>query len=238
MSGNDIRVGMGFRKPAQREDVRAMPTDAQRERWRTAWNKQSRFYDRQMSFLDRALFKDTRAWVCAQAHGEVLEVAVGTGLNLALYPPNTRVTGVDFSPAMLELAHQRAARLDRAVDLRLGDAEALDMPDACLDTVVCTFSLCAIPDHEQALAEMLRVLRPDGRLLLADHVISSARPVRAAQHLLEVVTAPMAGEHYLRRPSQHIHDSPRLHIEHHERFGLGIVERLAARKGCAGRSAS
>ncbi len=134
--------------------------DARRARWVRYWDKHSRSYDRQMGWLDRVLFADTRRWVCGQASGQVLEVAVGTGLNLCHYPDGVQLTGIDLSPAMLRIAHQRAAQLGRTVDLRLGDAQALEFPDACFDTVVCTFSLCAIPDHRRALTQMIRVLRP------------------------------------------------------------------------------
>lgn len=67
------------------------------------------------------------------------------------------------------------------MDLRHGDAQALEFPGACFDTVVCTFSLCAIPDDRKAVAEMARVLRPGGLLLLADHVEASRWPARAAR---------------------------------------------------------
>lgn len=209
-----------------------MPSSTQRERWRRAWDRHSRTYDRQMGLSDRFLFKDTRSWICSQATGDVVEVAVGTGLNLAFYPPEARLTGIDFSPAMLDIARRRVAELGRDVDLRLGDAEALDVPDASVDTVVCTFSLCAIPDHQRALTEMQRVLRPGGLLLLADHVASSAAPARAVQRLLEIVTVPMAGEHFLRRPIDHVRAAG-FDVERHDRFKLGIVERLAARKPAA-----
>src|SRR6266704_1268569 len=76
------------------------------------------------------------------------------------YPVDIRLTGVEFSPAMLELARQRADTLGRHVDLRLGDAHELDLPEASFDTVVCTLSLCGIADDRRALAEMQRVLRP------------------------------------------------------------------------------
>jgi ubiquinone/menaquinone biosynthesis C-methylase UbiE len=115
------------------------------------------------------------------------------------------------------------------VDLREGDAHALAFPDASLDTVVCTFSLCGIPDDRQAVAEMRRVLRPGGRLLMADHVASTASPVRAAQWLLELVTVPLGGEHLVRRPLEHVR-ALGFQIHRQERFKLGIVERLAASK--------
>src|SRR6266536_793997 len=116
-------------------------------RLRGYWDKHAPNYDRQMRFFDRVLFGDTRTWVCQQATGDVLEVAIGTGLNLGSYPDDIRLTGVDFSPAMLERARDRARELGRPVDLREGDAHALAFPDGSFDTVVCTFSLCAIPGH-------------------------------------------------------------------------------------------
>jgi ubiquinone/menaquinone biosynthesis C-methylase UbiE len=204
-------------------------TTGQTQRLRRYWDKHAPAYDQQMQFLERHLFGDSRTWVCSQATGKVLEVAIGTGLNLDFYPDDLRLTGVDFSPAMLERARDRARKLGRAVDLHEGDAHALAFPDASFDTVVCTFSLCGIPDERQAVAEMVRVLRPGGLLLLADHVAGSAWPVRAVQRLLELVTVPLGGEHFLRRPLQHVR-AQGLQVERQERFKLGIVERLAARK--------
>jgi ubiquinone/menaquinone biosynthesis C-methylase UbiE len=202
---------------------------ARRARWRRYWDKHSKTYDREMRFLDRTLFGDTRSWICQQATGEVLEVAIGTGLNLEHYPPDVALTGIELSPAMLAIARRRADDLDRPVELRVGDAEALDLPSATFDTVVCTFSLCAIPDHRKALVEMARVLRPGGLLLLADHVASSVPVLRAGQRLLEVVTVPLGGEHFLRRPIEQVRAAG-FRIEHHNRFTAGIVERLAAHK--------
>jgi len=203
------------------------------ERLRRYWDKHAGSYDREMGFFDRHLFGDTRDWVCSQASGEVLEVAIGTGLNLSHYPKQVRLTGVEWSPAMLDIARRRAPELGRPVDLRLGDAQALEFSDGSFDTVVCTFSLCGIPDDRQAIAEMDRVLRPGGLLLLADHVEASRWDARAAQRLIDLVTIPLGGEHFRRRPITHV-QALGYAIEGHQRFTLGIVERLAARKPHAG----
>ncbi len=206
-----------------------MPQAGREERLRHYWDKHAGSYDKQMGFFDRHLFAGSRDWVCSRAQGQVLEVAIGTGLNLAHYPDEAQLTGVEWSPAMLDIARDRAGKLGREVDLRQGDAQALDFPDACFDTVVCTFSLCAIPDDRQAVAEMARVLRPGGLLLLADHVEASPWYARAAQALIEVVSVPAGGEYYRRRPIRHVQEL-RYTIEDQDRFKLGIVERLAARK--------
>src|SRR5438874_751175 len=98
-----------------------------------------------MGRWERILFGGGREWVCSKASGDVLEIAIGTGRNLAHYPSEVRLTGVELSPKMLEGARARAAELGREVDLRLGDAQALEFPDETFDTVVCTFGLCTIP---------------------------------------------------------------------------------------------
>jgi ubiquinone/menaquinone biosynthesis C-methylase UbiE len=200
----------------------------QRQRWQRYWNRHAHTYDREMAVLDRVLFRDTRRWICAQATGQVLEVAIGTGLNIGLYPPGNALTGVDLSPGMLAIARHRAHELGRTVELQCGDAEALAFPDASFDTVVCTFSLCAIPDHQQALTEMVRVLRPGGLLLLADHVAAAHPALRAVQGIAELVSVPLGGEHFRRRPIELVR-SAGLGIEHHDRFAAGVVERLSAR---------
>lgn len=199
------------------------------ERLRRNWDRHASSYDREMGFFDRHFFGDSRDWVCSKASGDVLEVAIGTGLNLVHYPDGVRLTGVDWSAAMLDIARRRAGELSREVDLRRGNAQALEFPDASFDTAVCTFSLCAIPDERQALCEMARVLRPGGLLLLADHVEASRWDARAIQRLIELVTVPLGGEHFRRRPILHV-PAMGFTVEEHQRFKLGIVELLAARK--------
>jgi ubiquinone/menaquinone biosynthesis C-methylase UbiE len=207
-----------------------MPSSVGRdERLRRYWDKHAGSYDRQMGFFDRHVFGDSRDWVCSWASGEILEVAIGTGLNLPHYPAGVRLTGVEWSPAMLAIARRRANELGVSVDLRSGDAQALEFPAASFDTVVCTFSLCAIPDDRLALREMARVLRPGGRLLLADHVEAASAPVRVVQRLIELVSVPLGGEHFRRRPITQVR-ALGFTVEANERFNLGIVERLAARK--------
>ncbi|MFC4002711.1 class I SAM-dependent methyltransferase [Prauserella oleivorans] len=198
-------------------------------RWKRYWDKHSGDYDRQMAFWDRKLFGDSREWACSRAVGDVLEVAVGTGLNLPLYPETVRVTGIDLSDGMLDVARTRATELGRDVTLRQADAHALPFAAASFDTVVCTFGLCAIPDLDGAVGEMVRVLRPGGRVILVDHVASSSRAVRLLQRVAELGSVPLAGEHFLRRPFDQV-TARGLDVRERERFKLGLVERLVARK--------
>jgi ubiquinone/menaquinone biosynthesis C-methylase UbiE len=211
------------------EEITMVHIHERTERWHRYWDKKSRSYDREMRFMERMLFGDSRQWACSQASGDVLEVAVGTGLNLDTYPPDVRLTGLDLSEQMLDIARTRAAELGRNVELRQGNAQSLPFGDATFDTVVCTFGLCAIPDMDAALDEMTRVLKPAGRLILVDHVASSSRVARGIQRALEIITVPMASEHFLRRPRAKI-ERRSFTIERVERFKLGLVERLVAQK--------
>ncbi|MFP5284008.1 MAG: class I SAM-dependent methyltransferase [Actinomycetes bacterium] len=180
-----------------------------------------------MGFADHHLFGDTRAWVARQADGHTLEVGIGTGLNLPHYPTGVRLTGLDWSPGMLALAGRRAGRLGRRVTLVQGDARTLPYADAGFDTVVATFVLCGVPEEGAVLREMVRVLRPGGRLLLADHVASSFAPLLALQAAADLASVPLQGEHFRRRPVLRL-PGLGLRIEEQQRFRLGLVERVVA----------
>ena len=196
------------------------------------YEKDAHTYDREMNFFDRLLFAGGREWVCSRAEGEVLEIAIGTGRNLPHYPDHVRLTGIELSPAMLELARARAGELGREVDLRVGDAQALDFPDESFDTVVSTLSLCTIPDDRAAVVEGRRVLRPGGRFLLLEHVRSPLLPVRFGERLLDPLSVRFQADHLLREPLEHLH-AEGFTVEQVERSKLGIVERVAARKPSA-----
>jgi ubiquinone/menaquinone biosynthesis C-methylase UbiE len=199
------------------------------ERVRGQWQKYAPRYDRDMGFLERVLFGDGRQWVCSQASGDTLEVAIGTGRNLPFYPDGVRLTGLDFSSAMLDVARARAVELGRDVELREGDAQALPFSDSSFDSVVCTLGLCGFPDERIAIGEMHRVLRPGGMLLLLDHVDSHVWLVHHGQRLLERVSLRMLGDYLTRRPLPLVKQAGFV-VERKQRLKAGIVERLAARK--------
>ncbi|MEL7975035.1 class I SAM-dependent methyltransferase [Isoptericola sp. F-RaC21] len=228
---------------AGRERDGATPGGRRAERLRRRWDREAAGYDRAFAAAERRMFPGLRQHVCALAEGRTLEVAIGTGLNLEHYPAGVTggatdggagsaapggLVGVDSSAGMLDVARRRADRLGLGVDLRVGDAQDLDLPDASFDTVVCTFSLCGIGDDRAALGEMTRVLRPGGLLLLADHVASTVWPLRALQGLADLVSVPLAGEHFGRRPMRWVLEQG-LAVEEHGRTRAGVVEHVAAR---------
>lgn len=190
-------------------------------------------YDSLIRVPERLLFADGRRWAASQASGDVLEVAVGTGRNLAHYRAGVRVTGVDLSAAMVEIARGRARKSAAAVQLHVADAQNLPFRDATFDAVVATLALCSIPDDRRAVAEAARVLRPGGTLVLLEHVRSPSAVVRGVQRVLEPLLLRLEGDHLLREPDQRVAQAG-LHIDRLERSKLGIVLRLRARKRASG----
>jgi ubiquinone/menaquinone biosynthesis C-methylase UbiE len=199
------------------------------DRVRRYWDGAAGSYDRSMGLFERLVVADGRAWATSWAAGDVLEIGIGTGRNLPLYPPAVRLTGIDLSHEMLERARTRAEKLGREADLRLGDAEQLEFDASSFDTVVFSFALCSIPDDRAAVREATRVLRPGGRLVLIEHVRSPRRWVRAVELLLDFFTSRIQGDHLLREPLRHLR-AELLEIEMVERSKLGFIERAVARK--------
>jgi len=193
------------------------------------WDRQAPTYDTRMAGVERRFFADSRRWVCRRARGATLEIAIGTGANLPHYPEEVDLTGIDWSPAMLYATRRQADRVHRAVTLRQADATALPFPAETFDTVVSSFALCCIPNERAALVEALRVLRPGGRLLLADHLAASFWPLRTLQRAVDLVSVPLQGEHYTRRPVTAMRGLG-VTIEESERLTMGAIERVHARK--------
>ncbi len=206
-----------------------MTTANETERVRAIYERLAGDYDRMIASWERLLFMDGRQWVCSQARGDVLEIAVGTGRNLDAYPRGVRLIGIDLSPAMLGLAKARARQLGADVDLQLGDAQALSFAAESFDTVVVTLALCAVPDDRRAIHEAARVLRPGGRLVWLEHVRSPFAPVRWVQQVLDPLLVRLEADHLLRDPIDHI-ERESFTVERLERSRLGFVERGIARK--------
>ena len=139
--------------------------------------------------LNSDLHRRYRRRVLSQAHGEVLEVGFGTGLNLECYPTTVcRLTGIDPSAVLERRVRARIARVPFPVDRVVGDAaDRLPFPDRHFDTVVSTWTLCSIERLRDALEEMGRVLNPLGEFLFLEHGRSPARWVARLQDGLNPV---------------------------------------------------
>ena len=134
------------------------------------------------------------------ARGVVLEVGIGSGLNLPFYTSDvTKLYGVDPSAELLAMAREKIAATPFPVELVHGSADRLSLADASVDTVVVTWSLCSIANAADALGEMRRVLKPGGTLIFVEHGLSPDAGVRKWQNRLTPFWRPVAGGCHLNR---------------------------------------
>ena len=146
------------------------------------------------------ILEERKRWI-PRARGEVLELGVGSGLNLAFYDARTvtRVTGIDPSSPLLARAAVRARQAPVEVELVQASAEQLPFPDRAFDAVVVTYALCSVADPARALAEVRRVLRPGAELVFVEHGLASNPGPRRWQRRITPAWARVAGGCHLNR---------------------------------------
>lgn len=153
----------------------------------------ARLYDRVLARSEAAGLSELRSQLLELARGRVLEIGAGTGLNVDHYPPNVELTSSEPDPAMRAMLQARSSRLGRRVEIVAASAEALPFPDDFFDTVVSTLVLCSVDEPAQALAEIRRVLKPDGTLLLLEHVRSCSARLARLQDVLRPLWRAASG---------------------------------------------
>ncbi len=138
---------------------------------RKRYNRIAFLYDLLEAPMERMRFSTWRRKLRHRIKGErALEIGVGTGKNFSCYPGNVDITAIDLSPRMLERARKRANKLNLKVNLQEMDVQHLDFADHSFDTVFATFVFCSVPDPVIGLRELRRVCKPQGRLLLLEHM--------------------------------------------------------------------
>ena len=157
-----------------------------------------------------------RRRIVPQARGRVLEIGMGSGLNLPFYNPDRIefVWGLDPSEGLLKMAEQKSARLPFQVRLTAISGEDIPLENKSVDTVVVTYTLCSIPDVSKALREMHRVLKPGGRLLFCEHGRSPDPSVIRWQDSLNPLWMKVSGGCHLNRPISGLIQNSRFHINY------------------------
>jgi ubiquinone/menaquinone biosynthesis C-methylase UbiE len=147
---------------------------------------------------------ERRRRVLAGARGRVLEVGVGTGVNFQHYPADVQLLGIDISEQMLRRARERADRTGREITLETADVESLPFEDESFDTVTATCVFCSVSDPIRGLEEVRRVVRPDGRVLLVEHVRPENPVMGRFFDLLTPVTRRVMGPEINRRTEANV----------------------------------
>ncbi len=160
---------------------------------------------------------------------EILEVGVGTGKNIEYWPVHSEITAIDLTPGMLDIARNRAMRLDWDVDLRLGDVQSLEFPSASFDTVVATCVFCSVPDPVLGLREIGRVVRRGGQVVLLEHMRVNVPVIGVMMDALNPIIVQLWGANINRRTLENIRVAG-LHIEQVENLDpMGMFKLIVAR---------
>jgi len=155
--------------------------------------------------MKQQMLRERRAALVPRAKGEVLEVGIGSGLNLPYYSGAVeRLYGLDPSPQLLAMTRKGLQKMRLRADLVCQSAERLPFADASFDSVVITWTLCSIPDAGSALREIRRVLKPGGELLFIEHGLAPEPRVAAWQRRLTPLWRPLAGGCHLDRPIENL----------------------------------
>jgi ubiquinone/menaquinone biosynthesis C-methylase UbiE len=133
------------------------------------WNQAAKTFDFMNSGVERRYGSYKRA-LFAKSRGKVMLVAAGTGLDFSLFPPDLDIVAIDFSPQMVVQAKLKAARYRGRLEVVEANVQDLEFPDNSFDTVVTSCTFCSVPDPVQGLKEIRRVLKPDGQMLMFEHV--------------------------------------------------------------------
>lgn len=151
-----------------------------------AYRRYARLYDLYFGALFQPGRKAVLRHMNCRPGQRVLEVGVGTGMSLPLYPKGVHVTGIDVSPEMLERARERLARegIRENVELHVMDAEHMSFPDDTFDKVVAMYVVSVVPHPRRLVDEMRRVCRPDGEIYIVNHFHSPNPVIGGVESLL------------------------------------------------------
>lgn len=163
------------------------------------------WYDLLEALVESWRFAAWRARLRERIRGPlVLEVGVGTGKNVRFYPSGARIMGIDLSPGMLDRAQKRVGAMGLDVELTEMDVQELQFPDQSFDTLFATFVFCSVPNPILGLKELRRVCKPEGRLILLEHVRSGNRILGLVFDALNPMVVRMMGANINRKTMDNI----------------------------------
>jgi len=166
---------------------------------RKRYDRISKVYDIFEQPMEMMSLKKWRAQLTEELSGRVLEVGVGTGKNIAYYPNGSNITAIDFSEMMLVKAREKVEKLHKEVELIQMDAQDMCFPDNTFDCVFTTCVFCSVPDPVKGLKEIRRVCKPDGKIIMIEHVRSENKVIGLLMDIFNPVTLNLYGANINRR---------------------------------------
>lgn len=194
------------------------------------YTRASRLYDLFEKPIEKILFSRNRKKAIPFTYGNILEVGVGTGKNLPLYDPKSTVTGIDFSPGMLNRAKERLKQLElKQCELKEMDAQNMTFSIEHFDSVLSTFVFCTVPDPHKGLAEVNRVLKKGGKAIFLEHMKSKNPLINMFLHMMNLFSLPVLGTSMTRETKKNIESAGFEIIEEDHRF-FDVVRLIVAVK--------
>lgn len=178
--------------------------DKKTEAIKRRYNRTSRFYDIMEAPMEAMSLKSWRLEVMKELRGKVLEVGVGTGKNMPYYPDDVDITAIDFSEKMLEKAKQKLALYNRHAKLLVMDAQNMDFDDNTFDMVFTTCVFCSVPDPVRGLQEIRRVCKPDGKIIMIEHVRSEGKVLGVIMDMLNPLIVNTYGANINRKTVENV----------------------------------
>lgn len=198
-----------------------MTNTKQTETIKRRYNRISSAFD----FMDRIIREKWRKELLQHAKGKVLKVGVGTGLNLKYYPDHAEVTGIDFSPAMLQKAREKADRMPQHFELLEMDAQQMNFSDNTFDTVVTTCVFCSVPDPVKGLKEIRRVTKPEGKIIMLEHMRSNNEFFGKTMDILNPIGLHIVGANINRKTMENIQQAD-MKVENEEFLMTSVMRKL------------
>lgn len=183
------------------------------EKIRRRYDRVAKVYDVFEQPMEAMALKKWRLEIMKELEGKVLEVGVGTGKNIPYYPDDIDITAIDFSSKMLEKARTKAEKFKKNVDLIQMDAQNMDFLDSTFDMVFTTCVFCSVPDPIKGLIEIRRVCKPNGKIIMIEHVRSENKIIGSIMDILNPVIVNLYGANINRRTVENINKAGFIKVE-------------------------
>ncbi|MGE0384391.1 MAG: class I SAM-dependent methyltransferase [Gammaproteobacteria bacterium] len=190
------------------------------------WDQASKTFDFMSGLGPERRWAPQKRDLFSGMSGKVLFVALGTGLDIAFFPPGQEIVGLDISPRMLECAAPRIAAYPGRIEARAMDVHDLDYPDATFDQIYTSCTFCSVPDPVGGLRQLRRVLKPGGKLRMFEHTGSRFFPFSTIMQMLTPLTRKL-GPEMNRRTEDNVRAAG-FEIERIEYVYLDVVKKIYA----------